>query len=151
MFNYCLLSADGKTIAATGQLEEPITEFEGQAVIENDGTMRAGFILDETTGKFKAPEVANKTPAELQQIEYEKAVQAHLDKTAQNYGYENILSACSYAGEINPFQAEGKAFTAWRGNVWAYCYSVLSDVEAGTRTAPTLSELIQELPAYVAP
>jgi hypothetical protein len=77
---------------------------------------------------------------------YEKAVQAHLDAGAQAAGYDNVLSACSYAGYANPFQVEGQSFTAWRGTVWEYCYTQLALVQAGTRTEPTVDELIAELP-----
>lgn len=79
----------------------------------------------------------------------EGAVQALLDSEAKAKGYESILSACSYAGGANPFQAEGQAFVTWRGDVWAYCYQVLADVQAGTRVEPTLDELLLELPALV--
>lgn len=78
---------------------------------------------------------------------YEQAVQAHLDAAAQALGYDNILSACSYAGYTNPFQTEGQSFVSWRGAVWDYCYAQLAAVQAGTRTQPTVDELIAELPA----
>lgn len=80
---------------------------------------------------------------------YEQAVQAHLDAAAQALGYDNILSACSYAGYINPFQAEGQSFVSWRGAVWDYCYAQLAAVQAGSRTQPTVDELISELPVRV--
>lgn len=79
------------------------------------------------------------------------AVQRHLDATAQARGYDSILSACSYAGAPNPFQAEGAAFLAWRGVVWATCYQVLADAQAGARPIPADDELIAELPVMVIP
>ena len=75
------------------------------------------------------------------------AVQNMLDNAAKAKGYDSILSACSYAAYPNPFQAEGQEFVAWRGAVWAKCYEILGEVEAGTRTAPTVSELLAELAA----
>ena len=80
--------------------------------------------------------------------ELEQAVQTHLDDTAKSYGYDSVISACSYAGEVNPFQTESKKFIAWRGNVWAYVIQVQSDVVANVRTIPTTTELIAELPIY---
>ena len=74
-----------------------------------------------------------------------QAVQNMLDSAAKAKGYDSILSACSYAAYPNPFQAEGQEFVAWRGAVWAKCYEILDEVEAGTRTAPTVSELLAEL------
>ena len=73
------------------------------------------------------------------------AVQNMLDNAAKAKGYDSILSACSYAAYPNPFQADGQEFVAWRGSVWAKCYEILGEVEAGTRLAPTVSELLAEL------
>ena len=74
-------------------------------------------------------------------------VQDWMDSNAQRKGYDGIVSACSYAGAPNPFQTEGEAFLTWRGNVWAACYAIMSDVQAGNRPIPTDSELLAELPA----
>ena len=75
------------------------------------------------------------------------AVQNMLDNAAKKKGYDSILSACSYAAYPNPFQAEGQEFVAWRGAVWAKCYEILAEVEAGTRPAPTVPELLAEIAA----
>lgn len=80
---------------------------------------------------------------------FTNVVQTHLETKANAKGYESILSACSYASGTNHFQSEGRAFVAWRGDIWAYCYQVLSDVKAGIRTEPTTSELIIELDTQV--
>lgn len=79
------------------------------------------------------------------------AIQAHLDTTAQGKGYDNIVSACSYAGYENVFQAEAVAFGQWRAAVWAYCYVELEKVLKGERPMPTIEEIISELPALVLP
>ena len=79
----------------------------------------------------------------------EISVQSHLDAEAQKLGYDNIVSACTYASASNPFQAEGKSFVSWRGNVWATCYQILADVEAGIRPVPTEAELLAELPTRI--
>ena len=75
------------------------------------------------------------------------AVQNMLDNAAKAKGYDSILSACSYAAYPNPFQAEGQEFVAWRGAVWAKCYEILAEVEAGTRPAPAVPELLTEIAA----
>lgn len=81
--------------------------------------------------------------------EMEDAVQSHLDVTASKAGYDNIYTACTYAEEpaVPKFETEGKALRAWRSLVWAYCHQVLADVEGGRRPAPSIAELISELPA----
>lgn len=76
-----------------------------------------------------------------------QAVQNMLDSAAKAKGYDSILSACSYAAYPNPFQAEGQEFVAWRGAVWAKCYEILAEVEAGTRPAPAVPELLTEIAA----
>ena len=74
--------------------------------------------------------------------EFEQVVQRHLDATAKSKGYESVLSACTYASYANPFQAEGQAFTAWRGNVWSYCYEQIN-VFTGT-----VEDFILTLPKF---
>lgn len=76
----------------------------------------------------------------------EQAVQAHLDAGAKLAGYDNILSACSYAGAPNAYQAEGASFIAWRGAVWVYCNALVASVLNGTSPIPTVQELISTLP-----
>lgn len=91
-------------------------------------------------------------PSEEERIqEIINTVQNHLDLKAHEYKYDSILSACSYAAYTNPFQIEGQKFVAWRGDVWAYCYQALSEVQNGTRTEPTADELISELPILTIP
>lgn len=110
-------------------------------------------------GEVPAPEpepepapLPEKTEAEI--IDDMKAgMQAHMDTTAQAYGYDSIQTAVTYADEpaVPKFQAEGAAFRAWRSMVWAAGYQVLDDVMTGARAAPTLAELLAELPAFEAP
>lgn len=81
------------------------------------------------------------------------AVQAHMDAKARAKGYDNLLSAVTYAEEptVPKFQAEGVAFRAWRSAVWAYCYEQLDAVLSGQRETPTVEQLISELPPLVLP
>ena len=73
------------------------------------------------------------------------AVQNMLDSAAKTKGYDSVLSACSYAAYPNQFQAEGQEFLVKRSAVWAKCYEILGEVEAGTRPVPTVSELLAEI------
>lgn len=79
---------------------------------------------------------------------YIQAVDAILNSTAQSKGYDNIVSACSYSAAQNPFQIESTRFVVWRGEVWAACYVILADVQAGVRGIPTIDELLSELPQF---
>ena len=109
------------------------------------------IFADAVAGKFGviAEYVAPaETPEQI--IEgFKAAIQSTLDEAARAKGYDDIVSACSYAGYPNVFQSEAIAFGQWRANVWAYGYAELDKVMAGTRQVPTIPEILAELPALV--
>lgn len=75
------------------------------------------------------------------------AIQIMLDSTAQEKGYDSILSACTYANSVVPkFKAEGQACVEWRDNVWYTCHNLLSKLEAGEIAKPTIQEVLQSMP-----
>jgi len=80
---------------------------------------------------------------------YTKAVQEHMETEAVKAGYDNLLSACSYAAVPNSFQAESISFTTWRSACWDMCHLILNQVNSGVLAAPTVSELIQMLPVRI--
>lgn len=87
--------------------------------------------------------------AELQK-QLTDAVQGVLDKKAQELLYDNCLSVCSYIDTGVPkFDAEGKAFRAWRSAVWAKGYEILAEVKEGKREIPNEEDLLAELPELV--
>ena len=77
---------------------------------------------------------------------YTAAIQTHMDAKAKLRGYDNIVSACSYAGYENPFRAEGEAYGMWRASCWKYAYEQLALILSGSREIPTVEAFIQELP-----
>ena len=80
------------------------------------------------------------------------AIQSMLDETAQELGYDSILSLCTYAtSPTAKFSDEGQAGVSWRDEVWAQGYAILADVASGSRAIPTESELLSELPSFVWP
>lgn len=81
------------------------------------------------------------------------AVQAHMDAAARQAGYDDIKSAVTYADEpaVPKFQAEGQAFRVWRSMVWARCYDLWDEVQAGNREPLTAAEVLAELPALNLP
>lgn len=87
------------------------------------------------------------------QEQYGSAIQQHLDKAAQDRGYDHIASAVTYAEEpiVPKFRAEGKAFRVWRSLVWDYAYTQLVAVQRGERGQSTVDELLAELPALNIP
>lgn len=78
------------------------------------------------------------------------AVQHVLDAKAQELLYDSCLSVCSYIDTgVQKFDDEGRAFRAWRSQVWAKGYEILAQVQEGKREIPTEEELIAELPELV--
>lgn len=75
-------------------------------------------------------------------------VQKHLDSTAAAHGFDDIKTAVTYADEpaVPRFQAQGRAFRAWRSLVWDFCYSLQDKVAAGQVDEPTLDQLLPMLP-----
>lgn len=105
-------------------------------------------------GQWYLQGYAPQKPKELVEAEIQAqltdAVQRVLDNKAQELLYDNCLSVCSYIDTGVPkFDAEGKAFRAWRSAVWAKGYEILAQVQAGQRAIPTEAELIAELPQLV--
>ena len=81
------------------------------------------------------------------------ATQRHLDTFALTRGYDNILSACTYATSLIPkFAAEGLCAATLRDSTWAALYSLLAEVEAGTKPMPTsFADVQTTLPELVWP
>lgn len=77
-------------------------------------------------------------------------VQAHLDAQAVALGYDNIFTAVTYATEpaVPKFQNDGIALRAWRSLVWAKCYEVLAEIDAGTREPLDAAQLLALLPTF---
>lgn len=92
--------------------------------------------------------IVDKTLEELTALFKEK-IQELLDTKAREKGYDDILSACSYAGYENEFKAEGEAFGIWRAKVWKYGYALLEAISKGEKALPkSFEELMKELPKF---
>jgi hypothetical protein len=90
--------------------------------------------------------------AKLLEREVADAVQKRLDEFARARGYDNILSAATYATSVvQRFNAEGQYAVAIRDNHWATCYAILNAVLQGQRPMPTVEEVLAEMPALVWP
>jgi hypothetical protein len=123
--------------------------------IDSSGNMYVGDMASGDQVASAQEEAAHHSP---RLIDYDIAIERHLDAEAESAGYydplqriPNIDRACSYAGYENQYQAESQSFVAWRAAVWAYAYQVKSEVEAGTREQPTIEAMLAELPVRVVP
>lgn len=115
---------------------------------EDDVTVESGFITADMVAMTAAEIAAHVNPplTQAQIIErYTGAGQAHLDATAQSWGYDSLVSAASYAASgVAQYAAEAKALIGWRDAFWQASNALLNGVKAGTETAPASSD------AYIA-
>lgn len=119
----------------------------GQIYVDAQPWFEVGRDVDETRAEWDLRAKAAAVAALEQGLQ--DIVQRELDRVAQSRGYDNIFTATTYAEEasVPVFQAEGRALRAWRSKVWALCYELLAEVQAGQRPAPTADELLALLPA----
>ena len=81
--------------------------------------------------------VASLPPVDVQAV-IVQATQARLDVFAQTRNYDGILSACTYATSSVPtFASDGQYAVTARDNTWATLYTVMAEVQAGTRPIPS--------------
>lgn len=84
--------------------------------------------------------------------DFDSALTAHLDATAQVKRYDNRITCMVRAGFPGPFQAEGLAFASWCDECNAAAYALMADVLAGNAPMPESTEaFIATLPAMVWP
>lgn len=80
------------------------------------------------------------------------AVQKYMDTFARTRGYDNMMSACSYASSSIPsFASEGGYCLKMRDAIWQQCYTLLAQYKAGQTTISNAAELIALLPVLTWP
>lgn len=134
-------------------LNKPINELEKYIQLAQwCNESKKGFIEDKGE-YYEVVAIPEPTVEEIQaqiQAQLTNAVQHVLDAKAQELNYDSCLSVCSYIDTgVAKFDAEGKAFRAWRSAVWAKGYEILAQVQAGERAIPSEEELLAELPQLV--
>lgn len=106
------------------------------------GEVYGGFLYSD--GVFAAP-----LPS-LDQLKYSviQGAQLLLDEFARSRGYDDILSACSYASSAVPsFAAEGQRCMELRDQMWTKLNQMLMEVESGKRPVPAkLDDVLIDLP-----
>ncbi|MGP1484899.1 MAG: hypothetical protein ACTTJC_02170 [Campylobacter sp.] len=72
-----------------------------------------------------------------------------LNQEARKKGYDSIVTAVSYAGYENSFQAEGIKFGKWRSQVYEWGYALLKEIESGKRSLPqSFEEIKNDMPKF---
>jgi len=117
----------------------------------------AGYIFIEgppeqyEPGKWRQTWV-QESPPKPSIADFDMALTMHLDSVARQRRYDNRITCAVRAGYAGPFQAEGQAFAAWMDAQNAKAYTLLAEVQAGTRPLPeTTQALIDELDPMVWP
>lgn len=84
--------------------------------------------------------------------DYRSAIQARIDTTAGERGYDSGVTCASYVGSTNStWAAEAAALVAWRDAVWSYAYAEMARVQAGERGQPAIAAFLAELPSMTWP
>lgn len=133
------------------------TKFEGYVVRDVDG---AGIPLDPMNTdcrEYLAWVAEGNQPAPptiplQRRIELLlQRVDVHLNAAAKAKGYDSIARAALRSAYAGPWQAEGLAFAQWMDAVYAHCYELLAQFQAGELDEPTPETLIDMLPKLELP
>ena len=138
-----------------GHFDFPFNGFVGQVLdVELPEDFSHGeyaYINGQFVRKVR-PVPPSKSPEEIQK-EVTEGTQLRLDTFARTRNYDGILSACTYAtSSIPKFQAEGQYCVNARDNTWAALYSILAEVQEGTRPIPSsYADIEGDLPILIWP
>lgn len=120
---------------------DPMTHRVERAPISGGGVdWKRGWNIVELSASEKSEKALEKRK------EYEQAVQRLLDKTAQDKGYNSIISMCSYGSSTKPqWKAEAVAANKWRDDCWNEALVQLGNYIA-SGTIPDLDTFIASMP-----
>lgn len=98
-------------------------------------------------GAEVADTVAPQPPTpEQQQAAIAAAIDAHVEATARERGYNGAAHLASYVtSTVGAWQAEATTFVAWRDAVWLTAYAMLADALAEGE-APQAEDALAALP-----
>lgn len=126
----------GSTEAAGSRCTD--IEPENKSLTQVPGELRANF-----TG-YEWVDSAFSLPSQESLL---AAVDQFLQDGAALKRYDSIHTAALRAGYPGPFHDEGVSYATWMDTVYATCYSLLAQVEAGTLQYPSsTSALVAMLP-----
>ena len=80
---------------------------------------------------------------------YKNAIQNMLDKKARDYGFDNMISASSYASVPNAYQSIATQLLTWRANVWVDAEAKMNAFNPEIEALPEIYELLASLPQFV--
>lgn len=103
----------------------------------------ASSIFDHDNNQFIQNQDILANELKSRSISLANDIHEYMDRVAQTFGYDNLLSAVSYADEssVSKFQIEGIKFRSWRSLVWDFCYNYQNSWNVGS-PFPGFSEII---------
>ena len=128
-------------------------EFPDAQYVYSDEDMQQEFLSGKIYigGNMQDAPVVEYVPT-MEEIkkQYSDKLGSIMNTKAQEYGYDSILTAVTYADSaIDKFAKEGNAFKEWRDNVYATGYAYLAEIEAGKKAIPaTDEEFIALIPIF---
>jgi len=75
-------------------------------------------------------------------------IEVHLNTQAKALGFDNINTISKFMGFDNSFRADAEKLASWCASVWEYAEPEAAKVIEGSRTLPSVSGFIAELPLY---
>ncbi len=88
--------------------------------------------------------------AQLQIVDYGRALQDHIDAMAREKQYDNGFTLATYVNSSNDKWAKEAAdFIAWRDSCWEYAYNIQIQVENGEIQPPSVEDFIANMPALI--
>lgn len=118
------------------------TLTDGTPVLQN-GVWTQNWVI----GSATPLQVQSNKAAMIAQCEQDN--QERMDTFAQTRGYDNMLSACTYAtSTTEPYKTEGQYCVSARDASWSDFYAYFAACEAGSQPWPTsFADVIPSLPA----
>ena len=119
-------------------------KYEGETFeldMENKVVKVSRIVVSKTEEEIQADFIAKSTVLKEELL---REISILLDNKAKEKGYDNIVSACSYAGIDNPFRTESEKFIVYRATVWSTCYSLLNEALT-TKVLPTKEDVLGQI------
>jgi len=84
--------------------------------------------------------------------QYSAAVEAHIEAVAQSRQFSGASSLASYTASTNlVWQAEARAFIAWRDAVWVSALAQMDALQQSGAVWPPVATLLADLPKITWP
>ena len=130
------------TIAAIPD-HDPATQVcsPGSILFNGSAWVKGWVVTDKTEEEFAADHQAHILSVAKASTE---AIQAMLDAECQKHEYDTINNAAGWAAHF----ADAAALADWGAACWAKSKQMRDEFLAGTRTLPSVEEVLAEMPAF---